>query len=68
MRLKNFYCIKCHKYKKLKNLKIPYIFYKKLIPRIICDKRGSMNEKFFKEKQLIDMLKALGLIKNFDEY
>ena len=39
------FCIKCNKYRKFKNIKIPYIFDKKLVLSIICN-RCSTNEGY----------------------
>ena len=41
-----------------------YIFEKTLVLSIICDKCGSEDEIVFKEEELIEVLKILGLIKN----
>ena len=42
--MEKIYCIKCDKYKKLKNPKIQYIFDKTLVLSIICDRCGSNDE------------------------
>ena len=47
-----------------KNPKISYIFEKTLLLSIICIKCKNENEKIFKEKESIEILKILGLIKN----
>ena len=41
-----------------------YIFEKTLVLSIICDKCGNEDETVFKEEELIEVLKILGLIKN----
>ena len=41
-----------------------YIFEKTLALSIICGKCGSEDETVFKEEELIEVLKILGLIKN----
>ena len=38
VKIKNIYCIICGKYKKLKNLTVPYKFKRKLFLFIICAK------------------------------
>ena len=57
MNLKKTSCIKCSKYRKLKNPNIPNIFYKALVLSIICNSHISvavMMEKVLKKKyQLI---------------
>ena len=42
-------CIKYKKYRKFKSSKISYIFHKKLVFSITCDKCGLKNEKVYKE-------------------
>ena len=48
--MKKIYCIKCNKYRKFKNPKIPYIFDKTLIIPIICDKCGSNDKTYLPNK------------------
>ena len=55
------YCIKSHKYRKFKNLKISYILNKTLVCSINCNNYVSKDEKIFKEES-IEILKGLGLI------
>ena len=50
--------------KKSKNPEISYIFKKTLIFYFICGRCGSENGKIFKEKESIEILKVLCLIKN----
>ena len=47
--MKKIYYIKYIKYGKFKNTKISYVFYKTLALFIICEKRGSKDERIFKE-------------------
>ena len=44
-----------------------YIFLKKLSLSIVYRKRGDKYEKIFKEGELIEILKILGLIANREE-
>ena len=64
---KNMCCIKCNKHKKFKNLQMLYVFNKKFVIYIICDKCGSNDDKVFKEEESIEILKVLGLIDNINE-
>ena len=66
------FCIKCNKYRKFKNIKIPYIFDKKLVLSIICN-RCSRNEGYiFKVLYIyskclniyMQILKIIGSINN----
>ena len=52
-----------NKYRKFIDSSI-YIFDKMLVPFIICSKCGNNNDKIFKEKQSIEILKILGSIDN----
>ena len=56
-----------NKYTKIKNPKISYIFDKKIVLSIICNKCGSRYEKIFKEEGSTEILKVLGLINNMSE-
>ena len=58
--MKKLYCIICGKYRKLKKPKISYDFEKILVIAIICSKRENKDEKIFKEKKSIEILKILG--------
>ena len=60
--MKKIWCFICSKYSKFKNSKISFIF-KKALP-IICSKFGNEDEKIFKEEELIEIFKILGLIKS----
>ena len=64
IKMKKTYCVICGKYKKLKNPKISYIFEKTLPFPIICSKYENGDKKIFKEEELSEILKILGLIKN----
>ena len=48
--MKKISCIKCNKYRKFKNIKIPYFFDKAWVLSIICDKWGKNDEKILKKK------------------
>ena len=52
------------KYSKFKNPEMTYLFYKALAFFIICTKCESQHQIMFKEEELIEILKILGLIKN----
>ena len=60
--MKKLYCVICGKYGKYKNHKISYIFEKKLVLSIICSKCRNEDEKIFKEKESIEILRILALI------
>ena len=60
--MKKIYCVICGKYRKFKKPKISYFLEKKLVFSIICSKCRNEDEKIFKEKELIEILKILGLI------
>ena len=63
--MEKIYCVICGKYRKFKSPKISYIFEKKaLVLSIICSKCENEDEKIFNEKESIEMLKILGLIKD----
>ena len=51
----------------LKSLRY-HIFKKKLSLSIVYSKYGQEYEKIFKEEELIETLKILGLINNIEEY
>ena len=54
----------CGKYRKLEKPKISYLFGKALVLSIICSKCEKEDEKIFKEKESIEILKILGLNEN----
>ena len=58
------YCIRCSKYRKFKNTKVSFVFDKPLVVSIICNTYESKDEKTFKEKESINILNILHLIKN----
>ena len=64
--MEKIYCIKCDKYKKLKNPKIQYIFDKTLVLSIICDRCGSNDENTFEKEESIEILKILGLVNDMN--
>ena len=63
--MKKIYCIKCNKYRKFKNRKKSYIFYKTDFC-IICDRFDSKDKKIFEEP--IEILKILGLTINTEQH
>ena len=65
--MKEIYCVKCNKYRKLKNPRISYIFDETLSLSTICDKCSSNDEKIFKEEESIEILGILSLINNLSE-
>ena len=65
--MKKLYCVKCNKYRKLKNPRISYIFDETLSLSTICDKCSSNDEKIFKEQESIEIVRILSLINNMSE-
>ena len=65
--MKKLCCVKCNKYRKLKNPRISYIFDETLSLSTICDKCSSNDEKIFKEEESIEILRILSLINNMSE-
>ena len=66
--MRKTYCAKCQKYREFKKPKLSYICDKTLLLSSICDKRGSEDDKIFKEEESIEILKILGLINNIERY
>ena len=62
--MKKFYCIICRKYRKFEKPKISYLLEKTLVLSIICSKCKNEDKRIFKEEELIEILKPLGLIEN----
>ena len=62
--MKKFYCIICRKYRKFEKPKISYLLEKTLVLSIICSKCKNEDKRTFKEEELIEILKPLGLIEN----
>ena len=63
--MRKIYCIKCKKYKEIKNPKISYISDKTLLISSICNKYGSEDQKIiFQEEESMEILTIHGLIKN----
>ena len=60
--MKKLHCVICGKYWKLEKSKIPYILEKTLVLSIICRNFKNEDEKIFKEKESVEILKILGLI------
>ena len=56
------------KYRRFKNPKIRYTYVKILVLSIIQDNCGNKDNKMFKEEELIERLKILGLFDNMKEY
>ena len=52
------------KYIKFEKPKISYLLEKTLILSIICNKHKNEDEEIFKEEELIEISKILGLIEN----
>ena len=65
--MKKLCCVKCNKYRKLKNPRISYIFDETLSLSTICDKCSSNDEKIFKEEESIEILRILSLANNMSE-
>ena len=61
---KYLYCVFCGTYRKFEKPKISYLLEKTLVVSIICSKCKNEDEKLFKEKESIEILKVLGLIEN----
>ena len=58
------YCVICGAYRKFEKLKISYLLEKTLVVSSICKKCKNEDEKLFKEKESIEILKVLGFIEN----
>ena len=58
------YCVICGTYRKFEKLKISYLLEKTLVVSSICKKCKKEDEKLFKEKESIEILKVLGFIEN----
>ena len=58
------YCVICGTYRKFEKLKISYLLEKTLVVSFICSKCKNEDEKLFKEKESIEILKVLGFIEN----
>ena len=66
--MKKLYCVLCGKYRKFEKPKISYVLEKTLVFSIICSKGKNEDEKMFKEKESIEMLKILDLVNNIEKY
>ena len=62
--MKNLYCVICGKHRKFEKPKISYPLQKTLVLSIICSKNKNEDEKVFREEELIEILKILGLTEN----
>ena len=62
--MKKIYCVTCGQNRKLKNLKVLYIFVKTLVLSIFTVTVKMTMKKLFKEVKLIEILNILSLIKN----
>ena len=58
------YCVICGTYRKFEKLKISYLLEKTWVVSFICSKCKNEDEKLFKEKESIEILKVLGFIEN----
>ena len=58
------YCVICGTYRKFEKLKISYLLEKTFVVSSICKKCKNEDEKLFKEKESIEILKVFGLIEN----
>ena len=67
MKMKKIYCIKCNKYRKLKNLEISYIYNETLVLSIICSKCSNKKDRISKEEESIEILETLGLNDNINK-
>ena len=66
--MKKLHCVICSKYRKFEKPKISCLLEKALILSIIFSKCKNEDEKIFKEKESIGILKVLGLIDNIVKY
>ena len=64
IKMKKLYCVICGKNRKFEKPKISNILEKTLVLSIICSKCKTEDEKIFKEEEIIEILKILGLIEN----
>ena len=62
--MKKIYCVTYGQNRKLKNLKVLYIFVKTLVLSIFTVTVKMTMKKLFKEVKLIEILNILSLIKN----
>ena len=62
--MKNLYCIICGNHRKFEKPNILNLLEKTLVLPIICSNCKNEDEKLFKEKESIEMLKILGVIEN----
>ena len=58
----------CSKYRKFEKPKTSCLLEKTLVLSLICSKCKNQDEKVFKEKESIEILKILGFINNIEEY
>ena len=58
--MKQIYCVICGKYRKFRKPKISYILEKTLVLSIICGKGKNEDEKIFKGKDSVEILKIIG--------
>ena len=62
--MKKICCIKCNKYRKFKNPKLSFVFYKTSVFSLISDKCGNKHDKILKKEQSIEILNDVDLIDN----
>ena len=58
------HCVICGECRKFEKPKISYILEKALVLSIICSKCKNEDEKIFKQKESIEILKVIGWIEN----
>ena len=66
--MKKLYCVIGSKYRKFEKPKVSWLLAKRLVFCIICMKCKNEDEKTFKEKEQIAILKIISLINNIGEY
>ena len=60
--MKKLYCVICGKYRKFEKPKISYLLEKTLVLSNIWSKCKNVDEKLFKEKEIMEILKFFGFI------
>ena len=66
--MKKWYCVIGSKYRKFEKPKVSCLLAKQLVFSIICIKCKNKDEKTFKEKEPIAILKIISLINNIEVY
>ena len=62
--MKKVYYVICSKHRKFEKPKMSYLLEKILVFSVVCSKCKNEDEKIFKEEELTEILKVLGLIEN----